>query len=90
MSRNVPMTNVRREPCGGWGIVLFIVVSFVIGCVDRMCQSFLSECVFFFNHSFWPCHYGFLTFLCLWEIRFSSQMVSGTVSWLLGLDRIFK
>ena len=28
-------------------IVLFMVVSFVIGCVDRMCQSFLSECVFF-------------------------------------------
>ena len=29
-------------------IVLFMVVSFVIGCVDRMCQSFLSECVFSF------------------------------------------
>ena len=28
-------------------IVLFMVVSFVIGCVDRMCQLFLSECVFF-------------------------------------------
>ena len=28
-------------------IVLFMVVSFVIGCVDRMCQSFLSECVYF-------------------------------------------
>ena len=26
----------------------------------------------------------FFTFPCLWEIRFSS----GTVSWLLGLDRI--
>ena len=28
-------------------IVLFMVVSFVVGCVDRMCQLFLSECVFF-------------------------------------------
>ena len=28
-------------------IVLFMVVSFVIGCVDRMCQLFLSECVCF-------------------------------------------
>ena len=28
-------------------IVLFMVVSFVTGCGDRMCQSFLSECVFF-------------------------------------------
>ena len=27
-------------------IVLFMVVSFVIGCVDRMCQSFRSECLF--------------------------------------------
>ena len=24
-----------------------MIVSFVIGCVDWMCQSFLSECVFF-------------------------------------------
>ena len=30
-----------------WMIVLFMVVSFAIGCVvDRMCQLFLSECVF--------------------------------------------
>ena len=28
-------------------IVLFMIVSFVIGCVDRMCQAFLSECLFF-------------------------------------------
>ena len=34
-------------------IVLFMIVSFIIGCVDRMCQSFLSECAFFpFDHSF--------------------------------------
>ena len=30
-------------------IVLFMIVSFVIGCVDWMCQSFLAECVFFFS-----------------------------------------
>ena len=42
------MTNIRKEPGGGWMIVLLIVVSFVIGCVDPMCQSFLSERVFFF------------------------------------------
>ena len=37
------MTNIRREPFEGWMIVLFMIVSFVIECVDRM--SFLSECV---------------------------------------------
>ena len=71
-------------------MILFIVVFFVIGCVNRMCQLFLSECVFFFNYSFWSCHCGFFTFPCLWEISFSSQMISGTVIWLLVLDRIFK
>ena len=67
-----------------WMIVLFMVVSFAIGCVDRMCQLFLSGCVFF-SHSFWPSHCGFLTLACLWEISFSGQMISGTVSWLYGL-----
>ena len=70
-------------------IVLFMVVSFVVGCVDRMCQLFLSECVFF--------QLSFLA-LSLWIFdpsllvgdKFSSQMISGTVSWLLGLDRTFK
>ena len=76
-----------REPCGWWMIVVFMVVSFVVRCVDQMCQFFLSECLFF-SHSSWPCHYGLLTFACLWEISFSSQTISGTVSWLLGLDRI--
>ena len=33
-------------------IVLFMDVSFVIRCVDRMCQLFLSEFVFFSNNSF--------------------------------------
>ena len=58
---------------------------FIHGCLFCywMCRSDVSVISFrmylFFNHSFWPCHYGFLTFLCLWEIRFSSQMISGTV-----------
>ena len=43
----------------------------------------------FFNHTFLPCRYRFLTFPCLWKISFSSKMISGTVIWLLGLDRIF-
>ena len=44
--RDIPTTNIRWEPCGGWMTVFFMVVSSVIGCVDRMGQSFLSECVF--------------------------------------------
>ena len=47
MSRDVPMTSIGKDPCGGWMIVLFMVVSFVIGCVNQMCQLFLSECVSF-------------------------------------------
>ena len=39
ISCDVPITNIMREPCGGWITVLLMVVSFVIGCVDRMCQS---------------------------------------------------
>ena len=69
-------------------IVLLMVVSFIIGCVNRLCQSFLS--ILFFNHSVSPCRHGFSTFPCLWEISFTCLMISGTVSWLLGLDRIFK
>ena len=41
------MTNIKREPCGGGMTVLFMVVSFVIGCVDQMCWLFLSECALF-------------------------------------------
>ena len=69
---------------------------FIHGCVFCywMCRSDVSIIPFikssFFNYSFCPCHYGFLTFPCLWEISFSSQMISETVIWLLGLDRIFK
>ena len=67
-------------------IVSFMVVPFVIGCVSHSFQN-VSFCIFFsfFHHSFWPCRYGFSTFPCLWEIRFSGQMISGTVSWSLGL-----
>ena len=79
------MLNIRKEPCGGW-IVLFMVVSFIRGCVDRMCQSFLSRCVFF---SFAPTiAFGFVvvdffTFSCLWEISFSSQIVESQL--VIGL-----
>ena len=75
-------------------IVLFMVVSFVIGCANWKCQSDVSVipsrmCLFLSNHSFGPVICGFLTFPCLWKM-FSSQMISGAVSWFLGLDRIFK
>ena len=46
-------------------IVLFMVVSFVIGCVDWMCQSFLSECVFFVIIVFGLVALEFLPFLVL-------------------------
>ena len=69
---------------------------FAHGCVFCywVCRSDVSVIPFrmclFFSHSFLPCHCGFFTFPCLWEISFFSQMISETVSWLLGLDRIFK
>ena len=91
---DVPMTNIRREPSGGWMIFLFIVVSFVIGCVDWMCRLDVPVIPFrmclFFHHGFWPCRYELLTFPCLGEICFPSQIISGTVIWSLGLDRIIK
>ena len=91
ISCDVPMTNSRREPCGGWMIVLFMVVSFITGCVNHFFQSVsLFSFLFFSNHSFWPCHYGCLTVPCLWEISSSSQMIRRIVSWLLGLDGIFR
>ena len=51
--------------------VLFMVVSLVIGRVERMYQLFLLS---FFNYSLWPCHYRFLIFPCLWEISFWSHV----------------
>ena len=64
ITRDAPMTNIRREPCGGWMIVLFMVVSFiVIRCVDGMCQSLLSECVFFLIIVFGLVVMDFLPFL---------------------------
>ena len=48
LSHDVPMTNIRSEPCARWMIALFMVMAFIIG-VDRWChQSFLLRCVSFF------------------------------------------
>ena len=69
--------------------VLYNVSSYILP-PNFVSISFNQNVYFFFNHSFWPYRYGFLTFPYLWEISFSCQMKSGTVSWLLGLDRIFK
>ena len=76
----------RVDDCFIHGCLLLLDV--LIGCVSHSFQN--VSFFFFFNHSFWPCCYGFLIFLCLWEISFSGQMISGTVSWLMRLDRIFK
>ena len=84
------MTSIRKESCGRCMIVLFIVMSIVIGCVDQMCQSFLSGCVIFFQPSF-------LALLLLWIFdlslpvgdKFFQSLDNGIVSWLLGRDRIF-
>ena len=75
--------DVEVDDCFVHGCLLLSDVS--IKCVTHSFQD-----VSFFNHYFWSCHYGFLTFPCLWEISFSSQVISGTISWLLDLDRIFK
>ena len=56
--------------------------------VSIACVSYSFQSVSFFSYICWPCHYGFLIFPCLREISSSSQMISGTVIWLLGLDRI--
>ena len=56
ISRDVRMTNIRRELYGGWMIVLFMVVSFVIGCVSYSFQNvFFSIIVFgLVIMDFWP------------------------------------
>ena len=54
ISLDVPVANIKKGQCGGKTTVLFMVMSFIIGCVDRMCQSFLSGCLFS-DDSFWPC-----------------------------------
>ena len=46
------MTNIRKEPCGGWIIVLLMAMPFIIGYVDQVCQSFLSGCAVFVLFSF--------------------------------------
>ena len=59
-----------------------------------MCRLDVSVVPFriclFLGDSFWLCRYGFLTFPCLWKICFSDKMISGAVSWMLGLDGVFK
>ena len=60
-------------------IVLLMVVPVI---PLRMCLSFMIVFGLVFMY--------FFTLPCLWEIRFSSQMICGTVIWLLGLDGIFK
>ena len=61
-------------------IVLFMVVSFVVGCVDQICQSFFPECVFLARS------FGIFYLSLPVGDKFSSQMIRGTVSWSLGLD----
>ena len=70
-------------------VVLFMVVSFLIGCVDWMSQSFLSECVFFSIIVLGLVVMDFYLSLPVGD-KFSGQMINETISWLLGLDRIFK
>ena len=72
-------------------IVLFMVVSMCYWMRRSDVSVIPFRTCLFFKHSCWPfCCHGFLTFACLWEISFFSKVISGTVSWLLGLDRIFK
>ena len=49
----------------------------------RFCLFFV---LFSSNHSFCPYCHRFFTFPCLCEISFSGQMISITVSSLLGLE----
>ena len=42
-----PFKHIRKEPCEGWIIVLFMLMCFVIGCVDRMCKYFFQDVSFF-------------------------------------------
>ena len=63
---------------------------FIHGCVFCywMCQSFLSECVFFFQS--WFLVLSLWIFYLSLPTGFSGQMISGVVSCLLDLNRIFK
>ena len=62
-------------------IVLFIVIYFLAGCIDRMCQPFFQDVSIFFVWFVFStivspfCCCGFLTFPSLWEISFSGQMI---------------
>ena len=69
--------------------VLFVAMSFIIGCVDRVCQSFLSGNPFFFYFFFFSTIvFGLVVIIFYLSLpvgdKFSSQMTIGTVSWLLG------
>ena len=74
----------RVDDCFIHGCVFYhwMCRSDVSGIPFRMCLAFQSQCLAL---SLW-----IFDFLFLWEISFSSQMISETVSWSLGLDRIFK
>ena len=71
-------------------IVLFIDMSFVIGCVDRMYQSFLSGCLMFFPSIV----FGFVVVMDIQPSlpvgdKFFWSLDNGFVSWLLDRDKIF-
>ena len=69
---------------------------FIYGCVFCywMFRSDVSVIPFrmclCFNHSFWPLSLRIFDLSLLLRDKFSSQMISRTDIWLLGLDRIFK
>ena len=72
-SRNVPMRNIKKEPCGGWMIVLFyiclLLLDMSIGYVSHFFQD-ASFCFFFF-------HPYFLTSLLLWVFDLSLPVRDG-------------
>ena len=82
----MPMTNIRKESFDGLMIVLLMVVCFIIGCVSH----FFQDVSFFFSTVvFELIIVDFELFLPLEDkFFFSNDSGHGTVSWLLGLDRI--
>ena len=61
------MANIRKEPCRLWMIVSFAVMSFIIGCVDWICQSSLLGCVILLG-----CVTLFVYFLFVFSLLFST------------------
>ena len=90
--RNISVTNIRKEPCGGGWLFYFthayvfyywIYRSNVSVISFRMCLPPPPPCFFSFNNRFWPLRYGLLTFPCLWGISFFSQEQSvGYLAWI--------